>query len=153
MTSWSQGIRRPERSSLPFVMTSKRLPMAGGRRAYFCGLIFSSSLYSATYHLFCIKWGVLCGLRTGRRPSHTFIHSLKAAAAVLTTMYVFTSCKGPSRTIHFPHIFLVFRHTSYPCPHITGGRLEFVMQAFGGFPKLSSCGLAISVTNPIVQNL
>ena len=99
MTSWSQGIRRPERSSLPFVMTSKRLPTAGGR-AYFCGLIFSSSLYSTTYHLFCIKWGVLCGLRTGRRPALTFIHSLKAAAAVLTTMYVFTSCMGPSRTIH-----------------------------------------------------
>ena len=74
VTSWSQGIRRPERSSLPFVMTSKRLPTAGGR-AYFCGLIFSSSLYSTTYHLFCIKWGVLCGLRTGRRPSHSFIKS------------------------------------------------------------------------------
>jgi hypothetical protein len=32
------------------------------------------------------------------------------------------------------------------------GWLEFVTQAFGGSPKLSSSGLAISMTNPIVQN-
>ena len=34
-----------------------------------------------------------------------------------------------------------------------GGRLEFVTQAFGGSQKLSSSGLAISMTNLIVQNL
>ena len=32
---------------------------------------------------------------------------------------------------------------------ISRGRLEFVTQAFGGSPKLSSSGLAISMTNPI----
>ena len=35
---------------------------------------------------------------------------------------------------------------------LAGGRLEFVKQAFGVFSKLSSSGLAISMTNPIVQN-
>ena len=34
-----------------------------------------------------------------------------------------------------------------------GGRLEFVARILGGSPKLSSSGLAISMTNLIVQNL
>ena len=33
------------------------------------------------------------------------------------------------------------------------GWLEFVTQAFGGFPKLFSSELAISMTNKVVQNL
>ena len=33
-----------------------------------------------------------------------------------------------------------------------GGQLEFVKKAFGRSSKLSSSGLAISMTNPIVQN-
>ena len=34
-----------------------------------------------------------------------------------------------------------------------GGRLEFVVRILGGSPKLSSSGLAIPMTNLIVQNL
>ena len=40
---------------------------------------------------------------------------------------------------------------SFPL-RFAGGRLEFVTQAFRGSPKLSSSGLAISMTNQIVQN-
>ena len=33
-----------------------------------------------------------------------------------------------------------------------GGRFEFFTQAFGDSPKISSSGLAVSMTNPVVQN-
>ena len=49
-------------------------PEAAGGRAYFGGLIFSSSLYSTTYHLFCIKAGRFVRL-TNRPPALTFTHS------------------------------------------------------------------------------
>ena len=43
--------------------------------------------------------------------------------------------------------------SGFPFPlRFAGGRLELVTQAFGGSPKLSSRGLSISMTNPIVQN-
>ena len=52
----------------------------------------------------------------------------------------FEQTHGRSSEFHFPLRF-------------AKGRLEFVTQAFGGSPKLSSSGLAISMTNLIVQNL
>ena len=43
--------------------------------------------------------------------------------------------------------------SGFPFPlRSVGGRLEFVTQILGGSPKLSSSGLAISMTNLIVQN-
>jgi hypothetical protein len=44
--------------------------------------------------------------------------------------------------------------SGFPFPlRIVGGQLEFVARILGGYPKLSSSGLAISMTNLIVQNL
>ena len=44
--------------------------------------------------------------------------------------------------------------SGFPFPlRSVGGRLEFVTQLLGGSLKLSSSGLAISITNLIVRNL
>ena len=43
--------------------------------------------------------------------------------------------------------------SGFPFPlRFAGGRFEFVTQAFGDSLKLTSSGLAVSMTNPVVQN-